>query len=158
ALTATVTLIGPFGLRKATRKAEICRINGSTNLHTAVNVDAVILVDGGVDSLMRGDEAWAGTLVGDAISLAAIAKLSDRTKLLACLGFGTEVEEMVAHHHTLENIAALVQENAFLGACALIPQMEAFQFYENAVQYVWTQHDQQKGHIHSRIIPAVRGE
>ncbi len=131
---------------------------GYARLTTHLGIDTLILVDGGVDSLMRGDEEWAGTLVEDGITLTAVASLPIPTKLLVCLGFGSEIEEMVGHHHVLENMAAFAKEEAFLGSCALLPQMEAFQRYEAAMRYIWQQPDHRKGHIHTRIIPAVHGE
>jgi hypothetical protein len=127
-------------------------------LTTHLNIDAILLVDGGVDSLMRGDEIGAGTLVEDSISLAAVDTLDTPVKLLACIGFGTEVEESVCHYNALENMAALAKEGAFLGSCALTPQMECFQLFEAASRYVWELPDHSKSHISTRIIPAVHGE
>ncbi len=121
-------------------------------------VDALLLVDGGVDSLMRGDEQGAGTLLEDTISLLAADALDVRVRLLATIGFGTEVEEAVSHHNALMNIAALTKAGAFYGCCALTPQMPAFQQYEAACRYVWEQPGHQKSHISTRIIPAVNGE
>lgn len=123
-----------------------------------LGIDAIILVDGGVDSLMRGDETAPGTLIEDSLSLAAVKSLPIPVKLLACLGFGTEVEEGVNHHHALENIAALASLGGFLGSCALTAQMEAFQLFEAAARYVWEQPNHNKSHISTRIIPAVHGE
>ncbi len=123
-----------------------------------LGIDAIILIDGGVDSLMRGDETGPGTLIEDAISLAAIESLDVPVKILACVGFGTEVEEGVCHHHALENIAALAKLGAFLGSCALTSQMEAFQLYEAAGRYVWEMPKHARSHISTRIIPAVHGE
>ena len=120
--------------------------------------DALILCDGGVDSIMRGDEAQPGTMLEDSITLAAVEHLKIPIKIQACLGFGTEVEEMLCHHHALENIAALAAEGAFLGSCALTPQMEVFQLYESACRYAWEQPNRHKSHISTRIIPAVHGE
>lgn len=123
-----------------------------------LNIDAIILVDGGVDSLMRGDETGTGTLIEDSITLAAIEPLDIPVKLLACLGFGTEVEEHVCHHHTLENIAALTKDGAYLGCCALLPQMDAFQQFEAACRHVWELPNHPKSHITTRVIPAAHGE
>jgi hypothetical protein len=124
-----------------------------------LNIDALLLVDGGVDSLMRGDEAAPGTLIEDSISLAAAQYLDVPVKLQVCLGFGTEVEEGVCHHHALENMAALIKLGAFYGACALTPQMPAFQQYEAACRHAWERpEDAHKSHISTRIIPAVHGE
>lgn len=123
-----------------------------------LNIDALILVDGGVDSLMIGDEEGPGTLTEDSITLAAVAELDVPVKLHACIGFGTEVEEAVCHHHALENIAALAKMGGFLGSCSLTPQMPAFQQFEAACRYVWEQPKHKKSHITTRVIPAVYGE
>lgn len=123
-----------------------------------LKIDAIILVDGGVDSIMRGDEVGAGTLVEDSISLAAVDIVDVPVKLLACIGFGTEIEESLCHYNALENIAALTKSGAFLGTCSLIPQMEVFQQFEAACRYVWEQPGHAKSHITTRVIPAAQGE
>jgi hypothetical protein len=123
-----------------------------------LQIDTMILVDGGVDSIMHGDESGSGTVVEDSISLAAISVLDVPVKIQVCLGFGTEVEEQVCHHHALQNIATLAKDGAFLGSCALTPQMEAFQLFEAAARYTWEQPNHPKSHISTRIIPAVNGE
>lgn len=129
-----------------------------TKLVETLNIDAIILVDGGVDSLMRGDELGAGTLLEDTISLAAVDALAVPVKILACIGFGTEMEEGVCHYHALTNMAALAKRGAFWGSCALTSQMPVFQLYESACRYVWEQPKHHKSHISTRIIPAVNGE
>jgi hypothetical protein len=123
-----------------------------------LGLDAIVLVDGGVDSLMCGDEMGAGTLLEDSVSLAAVDTLDVPVKILACIGFGTEVEEAVCHYNALANMAALVKAGAFLGSCALTPQMEVFQQFEAACRYVWEQPEHHKSHISTRIIPAAHGE
>ena len=121
------------------------------------HIDTIILVDGGVDSLMRGDEEGCGTIFQDTISVGVVDSLDVPTKILACVGFGTETEEGVCHYRALENIAALTKDGGFLGACALTANMEAFQFYEEICGKVAAQTKSQS-HIHSRIIPAVHGD
>jgi hypothetical protein len=121
-------------------------------------VDVVILVDGGVDSIMRGDESGAGTLLEDTVSLAAVAELDVPVKILTCIGFGSEVEEAVCHYTALENIAALSQDGAFWGSCSLTPEMDVFRQYEAACRYVWEQPSHARSHINTRIIPAVNGQ
>lgn len=123
-----------------------------------LEIDAIILVDGGVDSLMRGDEAHPGTLLEDTISLAAIEPLYVPVKILASVGFGTEVEEDVCHYTALENMAALIKAGGFYGSCALTPQMDAFKQYESACRHAWEGENRRKSHISTRIIPAVHGE
>jgi hypothetical protein len=121
-------------------------------------IDALILVDGGVDSIMRGNEDNPATMLEDSITLCAINSLDIPVKILGCLGFGTEMIDGMCHYHALENIAALAKEGPFLGSCALTPQMQAFQLYEAALRYVWDQPFHQKSHISTQVIPAVHGE
>lgn len=134
--------------------------NAYEHLIQKLGIDALILVDGGVDSLMCGDESAPGTLLEDSITLGAVAKLNLPVKILASLGFGTEVEEGVSHYLALENMAVLTKAGAFLGSCALAPQMPAFQQYEAACRYAWESStvERHRSHISTRIIPAVHGE
>jgi hypothetical protein len=119
--------------------------------------DTIILVDGGVDSLMRGDEEGCGTIFQDTISLGVVDSLDVPTKALACIGFGTETEEGVCHYRALENIAALTKDGGLLGCCSLTANMEAFQYYEEICRKAFAQ-PAPRSHIHTRIIPAVHGE
>jgi hypothetical protein len=121
-----------------------------------LSIDAIVLVDGGVDSLMRGDETEWGSPTMDALTLAAVSKLdSIKTRILACIGFGAERE--VTYSHVLENIAQLTEEDAFLGSCSLTKRMAAYKFYEDAVLYVQANPHQKPSIINSSVISAVRG-
>src|ERR1051325_2622280 len=94
--------------------------------------DTLILVDGGTDSLMRGDEAGLATPEGDAVSLLAANELPNISKLLVCLGFGIDAHGGICHAHFLENVAALACQDAYLGAWSLVHDSEAFQFYKRS--------------------------
>jgi len=50
-----------------------------------LDIDTVILVDGGTDSIIKGDEPGIGTVVEDATSIVAVNELDIPRKLLACL-------------------------------------------------------------------------
>lgn len=78
--------------------------------------DAIVLVDGGTDLLMFGDEAGLGTPQEDMVSLAAIAALDVPQRLVACIGFGVDSHHGVCHAHFLENVATLEREGAYLGS------------------------------------------
>jgi hypothetical protein len=122
-----------------------------------LSVDGILLVDGGVDSLMRGDEAEMGTVLEDALSLAAVSQLGDMNlRQIACIGMGTEQD--LTHAHTLENMSALTEQGAFLGSCALIRKMEAYQAYEAAVTFVHSQRSQDPSIINASIISAAQGK
>jgi hypothetical protein len=82
-------------------------------LFTRLRPASRVLVDGGTDILMRGDEAGLGT-PEDMSSLAAVAALPDSlVRLVACLGFGIDSYHGVCHAHVLENLAALQRAGAF---------------------------------------------
>jgi hypothetical protein len=121
-----------------------------------LKIDAIIGLDGGIDSVMIGDEEGAGTLLEDTISLCAIRQLDVPVKILGCLGFGAELE--VAHNNALHNMATLVNEGAFLGACALTKQMPVYQNYEAASRYVWERPFHHKSQINMRVVSATKGE
>jgi len=121
-----------------------------------LSIDGILLIDGGVDSLIRGDEAGTGTLIEDAISLFVVNELTPiSTRLMGCLGFGAE--RRIAYVHVLENIARLTHDGGFLGACSLTPQMEVYQVYEEAVLYVQNNEFQDPSVINSSIVSAVQG-
>ncbi|MEM1180529.1 MAG: DUF1152 domain-containing protein, partial [Acidobacteriota bacterium] len=54
------------------------------------DIDAVVLVDGGTDSLLRGDEDRLGTPHEDLLSIAAARGLEVDHKMLVSLGFGID--------------------------------------------------------------------
>lgn len=121
-----------------------------------LNIDTLILIDGGIDSLMRGDEVGAGTLLEDTITLSAIESLDIPTKILGCLGFGAELE--VCHYNALDNMSRMAKAAAFLGACALVKHMPVYQQYEQACRYVWERPFHKKSHINMRVVSATQGE
>lgn len=84
-------------------------------------IDLVVLVDGGTDSLIFGDEPGLGTVTEDAITLVAADLAAPGRVLLAALGFGIDDFHGVSHHSFLENVATLGREGAYLGAFSLTP-------------------------------------
>jgi hypothetical protein len=120
--------------------------------------EAIVLVDGGTDSLMRGDEAGLATPEGDAVSLLAVHALANvPQKLLACLGFGIDSHGGVCHAHFLENVAALSRDDAYLGAWSLDHNSEEFQFYRQACEFTFARLPQQPSIVNTSIIAAVGG-
>jgi len=120
-------------------------------------IDGIVLIDGGVDSLICGDEAEAGTFIEDSISMAAVGALDDvPVRILGCVGLGAEQD--IAYAHVFENIATLAGSGDFLGACSLVQQMPAYQAYAAAVLFVQNMPLQDPSVISSSIISAVRGQ
>jgi len=119
-------------------------------------IDTIILVDCGVDILMRGDEDNYGTILEDYVSLLALGKVFVPNRYVACLGFGCETEEDLNHYRVLENISNHCRVGDFLGACAMTRNMKCFDYYKDKCVNAWK--DGRKSHTHTRIIPSVTGE
>lgn len=121
-----------------------------------LGIDGILLVDGGVDSLKKGDEAQIGTAIEDALTLSAVAQLEEvPLRQIACLGFGVERE--VTHAHILQNIAELTAAGAWLGSCALAPGMDAYRGYEDAIRWVNELPFQDPSVINASVISAAQG-
>jgi Protein of unknown function (DUF1152) len=121
-----------------------------------LGIDGILLIDGGVDSLVRGNEAELGTAIEDLTSLYAVSQLSNvGTRLIACIGFGAE--QNLTHAHIFENIASLTKAGGFFGSSSLTPEMESYQAYNEAVTYVQSNEFQDPSVINSSIVSAVRG-
>lgn len=124
----------------------------------ALRPDTLILVDGGTDSLMRGDEIGLGTPQEDAASLfAANAVEGVQRKYLACIGFGIDAFHGVCHAHFLENVAALIEEDAYLGAWSLTREAKEFTLYREACEFVTNRMPKQPSIVNGSIISAVDG-
>ncbi|NOK63584.1 MAG: DUF1152 domain-containing protein [Chloroflexi bacterium AL-W] len=121
-----------------------------------LDIDGIVLIDGGVDSLMCGDEDGTGTLIEDVVSLAAVHALNTvPVRLLVCTALGAEQD--VTYAQVFENIAALSMDDAYLGSCSLVRQMDVYQKYEAAVQYTHDQKLQDPSVINASLVSAVRG-
>ncbi len=118
-------------------------------------IDTIVCIDGGVDSLMTGDEEGAGTILEDFVTMQAVSELQV-SKILVCLGFGTETDENVCHNFVLENMAALNADGAFLGCSALIKDSLEYRLYKEVCEHAWVP-GRRKSHIHTKIISAVEG-
>ncbi|WP_330336285.1 DUF1152 domain-containing protein [Streptomyces sp. NBC_00557] len=122
-------------------------------------LDAVVLVDGGTDILMRGDEHGLGTPEEDMASLAAVAGLAEVPhRLVACLGFGVDAYHGVNHSLALENLAALDRAGGYLGAFSLPRDSAEGAAYLDAVAHAQRCHAGHPSIVHGSVAAAVRGD
>ena len=127
-------------------------------LAAALKPDAVILVDGGTDSLMRGDEVGLGTPEEDMASVAAVQAVQNvARKYLLCLGFGIDAFHGVCHAHFLENTAALIADGGYLGAWSLMREMTEFQLYREALEHTCARMPRRPSIVNTSIASAVSG-
>lgn len=123
-----------------------------------LEVDAIVLVDGGTDILLRGDEQHLGTPHEDMTSLAAVAGIDGVTKVVTSLGFGIDAYHGVCHAHVLENLAALDREGAYLGALSIPRDSEEARAYVEAVQNAQQATPLSPSIVNGQIAAALRGE
>ncbi|MGW4381242.1 DUF1152 domain-containing protein [Kitasatospora sp. NPDC004531] len=129
------------------------------NLVRRLDVDAILLVDGGTDILLRGDEAGLGTPEEDMASLAAVAGLrSVPTRLVACLGFGIDAHHGVNHALVLENLAALQRDGGYLGAFSLPADSPEAALYLDAVEHARAAAPERPSIVQGSVAAALRGE
>ncbi|MEC3957178.1 DUF1152 domain-containing protein [Nocardia sp. CDC153] len=123
-----------------------------------LRLDAVVLVDGGTDLLMTGDEAGLGTPVEDITSLLAANALDLPVGLAVCVGFGVDTYHGVCHAHFLENVAALAKLGAYHGVFSLLPGIPAVDSWLSVVDWVQRHTPGRESIVCASITDAARGE
>lgn len=101
------------------------------------SIDAIVLVDGGSDSLMAGDEEGLGDPIEDCVSITAVSALEGLdAKILISVGLGCDRFNHVSDAASLRAVAELTRAGGFLGAVALEPSSAAFRFYRDALDFI----------------------
>ena len=122
------------------------------------DIDTVLMVDGGTDSLVFGDEPGVGSVVEDAASLLAADQAAGDKVLLAAIGFGVDHYHGVSHHAFLENAAQLVRDGGFLGAFSLSQGSDEADAFLDLVDYANQRQPQHPSIVCNSIASALRGE
>ncbi|WP_308285498.1 DUF1152 domain-containing protein [Actinoplanes hulinensis] len=123
-----------------------------------LDIDAIVLVDGGTDILCRGDENALGTPVEDITSVGAVAGIDLPVKLVTCLGFGIDAYHGVNHVQVLENIAALDRDGGYLGALSIPGTSREAVLYRDAVADAQRATPDRPSIVNGQIAAAVGGE
>jgi len=122
-----------------------------------LGVDTIILVDGGTDSLMRGDEAGLGTPHEDISSILSVNELDVERKLLTCIGFGVDTFHGICHAQFLEAVAELTRANGYLGMFSILEQMQEARLFREATEFVFKAMPRDISIVSSSILSAIRG-
>lgn len=121
-------------------------------LRARLGFEQVLLIDGGVDSLMRGDEVGTGTYLEDSVTLAAVHSAGLIKTVLACIGLGTEGVDGLSHSCMLENWSSLVGTKSYLG-CQWLDDVSLLEkAYQHAIAGGFS-----PSHITPYIIEAAKG-
>jgi hypothetical protein len=124
-----------------------------------LGLDGIVLVDGGVDAFLRGDEFSLGTPTWDHLSLAAASSLELPLKVAACVGFGAEQRDKICHAQALHRFADLTREGAFLGVESLIARTKIGRLWGEAVDHIHARQGPLKQSVVvDSIRAAMRGE
>jgi hypothetical protein len=122
-------------------------------------IDTVLVIDGGVDSLLRGDEHSLGTPLWDALTVAAVNNLNVPRKLLATVAFGAERWDKISHAQALERIADLTRDDALLGVTTLLSATAEGAHFVDAANYIFDhQRNVRQSVVVSSLLSALRGE
>ena len=121
-----------------------------------LKVDAIVLVDGGTDSVTFGNEELMGTPAEDHCSMAAVHGVNNvPVKLLACLGFGVDSFHGVSHGLFLENTAKLEQTGGYLGCFSISKSSAECKLYVEAYDTIAA--NMQASIVCTSIISALQG-
>jgi hypothetical protein len=107
------------------------------HLAAELKLDAIVLCDGGSDSVMFGNEEELGTPTEDMTSIAsvlAVDSVPDQNKILTCIGLGIDTFHGVCHARFFENVAAIAARGGFLGSFSLLREMAEAQLFARALQ------------------------
>ena len=148
-LPSTVYAFPPLGVERLR--------DAYRHLIDTLDIDAVVLVDGGTDILLRGDESNLGTPVEDLTSVAAVAGLDVAVKLVTCLGFGIDAHDGVNHVEVLENLAALDREGGYLGALSVPSTSREARLYRDAVADAQAATPERPSIVQGQIAAATSG-
>ncbi|HVF84840.1 MAG TPA: DUF1152 domain-containing protein [Abditibacteriaceae bacterium] len=139
-------------------------LSGVQPIHEAYEVlverlelDTIVLVDGGTDSLMRGDEAGLGTPVEDMASIMAVHQLDIPRKLLCCVGFGVDAFHGVCHAQFLEAVGDITRAGGFLGMWSLTREMPEVELFKSAAEQVFRKMPHHPSIVSSSILSAIEG-
>lgn len=133
-------------------------LNVYSRLKKDLDFEAMVLVDGGTDSLMRGDEPSLGSPAEDVASIAAASLLEGVETYLVNLGFGVDYHHEVCHVYVLEAIADLTKSGDFLGAFSLISGMPEFDAFCEVTDYANQRMSDRASIVASSILAAGKGE
>ncbi|MEM6966950.1 MAG: DUF1152 domain-containing protein, partial [Bacteroidota bacterium] len=121
-------------------------------------IDTVILIDGGTDSLMFGDEEGLGTPQEDICSMAAVYRTGIQKQFLVSVGFGIDHYHGVSHFLFLENLSTLIKEGGYLGLFQYSKEMEEVQKYMEAVKFANDRMRGMESIVSNSIVSALEGE
>lgn len=130
------------------------------HLVVELKLNAVLVVDAGVDALFEGSEYNLGTPTVDAITLCAVRNLPEVRRYFALTAFGTEGKDHeVRHSDALMRVSQQIAMGGMLGVEALLPQSEEGRLFSEAVDYIHARSNPEwQSNMAGSIQAAMRGK
>ena len=108
-------------------------------IFTEHEVDAIVMFDGGSDSLMVGSEAGLGDPIEDAVSIAAAATIDFprlKERIVIAVGLGCDRFNQVSDAATLRAIGELTAVRGFLGCASLHAGTQPHTIYKKCIEHL----------------------
>ena len=117
------------------------------------DINVIIVMDGGVDGIFKGNEYGLGTPSIDSVSMIAANESLISEKYYVITAFGSEgVGDEISHAEALQRISDLSTKDAYYGVSALLKNTPAAQALIKASEFVFSQMPK---HQHSNIICSI---
>lgn len=123
-----------------------------------LGIDTILLVDGGVDSLLRGDEHSLGTPLWDALTMAAVDGLQIPRKYLATTAFGAERWDKISHSQAFARISDMTRRDALLGVSTLLRSTAEGAAFVDAAHYIFERQKTRPSIVISSMLSALMGD
>jgi len=126
-----------------------------------LNIDTVITIDGGTDSLMKGNECGIGTVEEDFNSIFAVEQIKNpnvKQKYLVCLGLGVDRYHGVSDVSSLRAIAELTTTKSYLGCVQCLPYSKPCIYYREASEFSYTFMQSTISIVGSSILTSIEGK
>lgn len=122
-------------------------------------IDAVFLIDGGVDGIFRGDEYGLGTPSMDSISMAAANLSGIASKYYVFTAFGSEgVGHELSHADVLQRVSDLIKAGGYYGISSLVKSDAAAKDFITACGYIFGRMPKhQQSNIVNSILRSIKG-
>ncbi len=133
-------------------------LNIFQRLQKHLGFEALVLVDGGTDSLMRGDEPSLGSPAEDVASICAASMLEGVDTYLVNLGFGVDYHHEVCGVYVLEAVADLTKTGDYLGSFSLQKGMPEFDAFCDLVEFSCYKSPERSSIVATSILSAGQGE
>jgi len=122
------------------------------------DIDTILLIDGGTDSLMFGDEEGLGTPQEDVCSMAAVYQTGIKKQFLVSIGFGIDHYHGVSHFRFLENVAEIAKDGGYLGTFQMTKEMLEAEKYAEAINFANERMRGMESIVSNSVVSALEGE